>query len=252
MENNRKPARNETGKIEGTATPGRPVREVVHALNNVFAVIQLNASMALENLAAGQAVQEEIKEILDAVLRGRELSKEISAAHQPETDSGQGQEIARPADSAATPGGILSRQSGKDRKIMFIDDEVELARLGLRLLMKKGYQVALFTDSREALQVFAADPQGFDLVVTDQNMPGLSGVELAGRILRIRPEIPILLCTGYGSDFSRRNLKERGFCELLVKPYQPTELLSVIGTLLRTRPGSPLLGVGRYSPAGDP
>jgi CheY-like chemotaxis protein len=233
-ENNGKPASNETGEMEGTAPPGRSVRELVHALNNVFTVIQLNASMALENLAAGQAVREEIQEILDAVHRGRALSKEISAAQRTGTDSAQEHELAPPVASSATPGGIFSRQSGKDKKIMFIDDEADLAQLGLRVLRNKGYQVGLFTDSREALQVFAADPQDFDLVVTDQNMPGLNGVELAGRILRIRPEIPILLCTGYCTDFSRRNLKEYGFCEVLAKPYQPTELLAVIGTLLRT------------------
>jgi CheY-like chemotaxis protein len=104
--------------------------------------------------------------------------------------------------------------------------------MGQRLLGKRGYQVVLFTDSREALKVFAADPQGFALVVTDQNMPGMNGIELAGRILRIRPEIPIVLCTGYSTGFSRWNFRDHGFCELLAKPYQPAELLSVVRTIL--------------------
>lgn len=222
-----------TEKKMGPAAPVKPAREVVHALNNVLAVIQLNASMALENLAAGQPMEEEIREILDGVLRGRDLIKELSLPPQPEIGPGPGHGgsapvAAVPAVSGATP----SPESGEGGTILFVDDEIELARLGQRLLIKKGYQVTLFTDSREALAAFTADPQGFALVVTDQNMPGINGIELAGRILRIRPEVPIILCTGYSTGFSRWNFRDHGFCEMLVKPYQPAELLSVVRAVL--------------------
>lgn len=208
------------------------LRTAVHALNNVLAVIQLNAAMASESLASEKPLENELNEILAAVVRGKKLLEGLSAVNAPSPavtpEQGPGRrtgsrDLSR-EDPALDPGG--------GERILFIDDEPELARLGQRLLVKKGYQVSIFTDSQAALEEFAADPHGFDLVVTDQNMPGLNGIELASRILTIRPEIPILVCTGYSNGISRWNFSDHGFCELLVKPYQPAELLSAVRTAL--------------------
>ncbi|MCL7489377.1 MAG: response regulator [Desulfobulbaceae bacterium] len=114
--------------------------------------------------------------------------------------------------------------SGCER-ILFVDDEKELASLAKRVLEKRGYKVSFFSSSSEALAAFRAAPQDFDLMVTDHNMPELTGVELAREILSIRRELPIILSTGYTSKVSTRNFRDHGFCQLLVKPYNPMALV---------------------------
>jgi nitrogen-specific signal transduction histidine kinase/ActR/RegA family two-component response regulator len=120
------------------------------------------------------------------------------------------------------------RDASGGERILFVDDEEELAMLGRRVLEKKGYRVSFFSGSRKALAAFVAAPHDFDLVVTDHNMPELTGVELAREILNIRREIPIILSTGYTSKVSTRNFRDHGFCQLLVKPYNPMALLGAV------------------------
>ncbi|MHB8810427.1 MAG: response regulator [Desulfobulbaceae bacterium] len=213
----------------GGAASREQLRALVHDLNNILSVIQLSAHSAAENLAEGMAAEDELREIQAAVGRGRELLRGLSVTAG-DSEPGPIRHV-RPEGVQTIPPGGPAPEPGKGKRILFIDDEPELAQLGQRLLAKKGYQVSLFTSSLEAFAVFTADPQAFDLVVTDQNMPGLNGIELASRILTIRPEIPILVCTGYSTGFSRWNFRDYGFCDLLVKPYQPAELLSAVRTI---------------------
>ena len=213
---------------EGADSKG--LRAIVHDLNNILSVIQLSAHSAAENLAEGMAAEDELREIQAAVGRGRELLRGLSVTAGGSEKPGRIPH-GRPEGVQAVPPGGPAPEPGKGKRILFIDDEPELAQLGQRLLAKKGYQVSLFTSSLEAFAVFTANPQAFDLVVTDQNMPGLNGIELASKILTIRPEIPILVCTGYSTGFSRWNFRDYGFCDLLVKPYQPAELLSAVRTI---------------------
>ena len=96
---------------------------------------------------------------------------------------------------ASTPGeGTIP--TGRER-ILFIDDEEALAEMGQEILSELGYQVESKTGSREALAILRLDPSRFDLVVTDQTMPEMTGVELTREILAIRPDMPIIMCTGY-------------------------------------------------------
>ena len=214
----------------GGAASREQLRALIHDLNNILSVIQLSAHSAAENLAEGMAAEDELREIQAAVGRGRKLLQGLSVTA---ADSGKPGRIphGQPEGVRALPPGGPALDPGNGKRILFIDDEPDLAQLGQRLLAKKGYQVSLFTSSLEAFAVFTANPKGFDLVVTDQNMPGLNGIELASRILTIRPEIPILVCTGYSTGFSRWNFRDYGFCDLLVKPYQPAELLSAVRTI---------------------
>lgn len=80
-------------------------------------------------------------------------------------------------------------------RILFVDDEEMLADLGKATLKKLGYSVTTTTDSSEALALFQNDPNQFDLVITDQSMPNISGAELSKQLLQIRPDIPIILST---------------------------------------------------------
>src|SRR5690349_8813729 len=86
---------------------------------------------------------------------------------------------------------------GQGERVLYLDDEAALVSLTTRLLQRMGYEPTGFTDARRAVEAFTAAPRQFDLIVTDMAMPGMSGIDFAERILAIRPDIPVLLASGY-------------------------------------------------------
>ena len=92
------------------------------------------------------------------------------------------------------------------------------AILGKRMLERLGYRVEVYTRSQEGLAEFRANPDKYDLVITDQTMPIMTGLELAFELTRIRADIPILLITGYSETASPLKLKEAGIRDVLLKP----------------------------------
>jgi len=115
---------------------------------------------------------------------------------------------------------------GSGQRILYVDDEERLVYLASRGLEKCGYSFTGFTDPTEALKAFYEQPAGFDLVVTDLAMPGMSGLDLARKILRLRPEIPVLLTSGYLRPHDEEAARRVGVCEFVAKP-------AVIDTLNR-------------------
>jgi CheY-like chemotaxis protein len=113
-------------------------------------------------------------------------------------------------------------------RILFIDDEQPLVEIGKLMLERLGYSVATRTSSIEALELFKADSDRFDLVITDIVMPNMSGDKLAKKIMDIRADIPIVLCTGYSEKFTRRNASEMGIQTLLMKPLVMRDLATVV------------------------
>jgi len=107
---------------------------------------------------------------------------------------------------------------GGKEHILMVDDEKSLIEINEKRLRRLGYRVTSTTQSRKALNIFSSRPQDFDLVITDQTMPGITGEQLAGRLLAVRPEIPILLCTGYSSTISREHADQMGIRGFLMKP----------------------------------
>ncbi|OPX93957.1 MAG: Blue-light-activated protein [Syntrophorhabdus sp. PtaB.Bin006] len=120
---------------------------------------------------------------------------------------------------------------GRER-ILFIDDEEMLVEMGQGLLEKVGYEVVTTTSSIEALSLIRDDPSQFDLVITDQTMPDITGISLAREILVVRPDIPIILCTGHSESVSSEKVKEMGIREFLMKPLTKRELVGAIGRVL--------------------
>jgi CheY-like chemotaxis protein/two-component sensor histidine kinase len=120
---------------------------------------------------------------------------------------------------------------GRER-ILFIDDEEMLVEMGQGLLEKVGYEVVTTTSSIEALSLIRNDPSQFDLVITDQTMPDITGISLAREILVVRPDIPIILCTGHSENVSSEKVKEIGIREFLMKPLTKRELVGAIGRVL--------------------
>ncbi len=120
---------------------------------------------------------------------------------------------------------------GQER-ILFVDDEKMLADLAGRMLKKLGYQVTVCTDSVEALRIFKEKPDEFDLVITDQTMPIMDGARLSIEMMQIRPNVPIVLCTGYSSVMSEKRAKDLGAKELVLKPLRTKEVAQIIRKVL--------------------
>ncbi|NOY12690.1 MAG: PAS domain-containing protein [Deltaproteobacteria bacterium] len=119
--------------------------------------------------------------------------------------------------------------TGGSEHILFVDDEVNLARLGRDFLEDLGYRVTIQTSSLAALQQVKSVPQAYDLLVTDQTMPRMTGIELAKQLYLITPKLPVILCSGLTYSLETEGVSETAICKVLVK----TELLDCLPQLLR-------------------
>lgn len=117
---------------------------------------------------------------------------------------------------------------GGTEHILFVDDEPMIVEMSQTMLRQLGYSVTAVTDCIKALSIFTRAPQDIDLVITDQSMPGLSGFELAEKMLKIRPTIPILLCTGFSAAISEKKALEVGIKACLTKPLGMMDIAAVI------------------------
>jgi CheY-like chemotaxis protein len=117
---------------------------------------------------------------------------------------------------------------GKER-ILFIDDDETLVRLGEEMLTDLNYRVAVATDSKQALNRFTDDPSAFDLVITDQTMPGLTGKEIIAAMKKIRPTIRTVLLTGYNSSkINAAEAARAGIDAFCMKPLNMSELAKTV------------------------
>ncbi len=117
-------------------------------------------------------------------------------------------------------------------RILFIDDEKSLVDLGQQILERLGYDVTIRTSSVEALELFMEQPDKFDLVITDMTMPNMTGDDLAARLMNIRADVPVILCTGYSERISRERAHELGIKEFILKPIVMRELAKTVRGVL--------------------
>ena len=129
-------------------------------------------------------------------------------------------QVAEPAQAPA--------RRGRGERILYLDDEESLVMLAKRMLERMGYHVTGFNDSAKALAAFETAPQDYDLVLTDLSMPGMSGMEVSRRVLQIRPDIPVLLATGYVRNEDVQQARVIGIREVIWKP----QTISEMGDLL--------------------
>ncbi len=127
---------------------------------------------------------------------------------------------------------------GKEH-ILLIDDEDQIINIEQQILERLGYQVTPMTDSEEALEEFAAQPDRFDLVITDMTMPKMTGDQLARRMMEIKPQIPVILCTGYSETISEEKALAMGIDKFVMKPIVKDVLASTIRRVLDNRPCLP-------------
>ena len=116
--------------------------------------------------------------------------------------------------------------------ILLVDDEVMLIEMGQVMLEQLGYRATVCGGSEQALEVFSRQPQAFDLVITDQTMPGMTGIELALRLLQIRPDLPVILCSGYNAQISEEQALALGIRAYLPKPFNSAQLAGVLHAIL--------------------
>ncbi len=112
--------------------------------------------------------------------------------------------------------------------VLVVDDEEPIVRLIRSMLKQLGYRVSAYTNSSEALDAYRADPQAYDIVVIDQTMPKITGAELARELLETRPDLPIILVTGFSELFTYQDAKRIGIREYLMKPILPADLAESI------------------------
>ena len=120
------------------------------------------------------------------------------------------------ADSAVPPGGLAPQ--GQGQHVLFLDDEAALVRLTTRMLEWLGYRVTGFTRAAAAVEAFRANPGQFDVVITDLNMPGTSGLVVARELLTLRPDLPVLLCSGHVTEQMQAEAHSTGIRHVLHKP----------------------------------
>ncbi|MFP4458648.1 MAG: PAS domain S-box protein [Candidatus Zixiibacteriota bacterium] len=120
------------------------------------------------------------------------------------------------SDSASMPKG--------NEKILIVDDEIIIVKLIEKLLIHLGYEIFALSSSEEAIELFKQEPEKFDLVITDQTMPEITGIELAREIHKIRKDLPILLVTGYSEFVTSENYDSFGISDFIMKPIQAGDI----------------------------
>ncbi len=117
-------------------------------------------------------------------------------------------------------------------RIMLVEDEAVLAKVMSRMLTKLGYKVSIFTDSLEAVKEYRRNPYDFDVIITDMTMPNMTGAELTREVLSLRPELPIIMTTGYSETIDEEKAKRIGITKFLLKPVKKKLLANELRMVL--------------------
>ena len=133
---------------------------------------------------------------------------------------------------------VLARRSnlkgpmkGSER-ILLVDDEKMISDMGAQILSRQGFNVTTENSSKNAFRLFSDNPDAFDLLITDQTMPGMTGVQLAEKILSVRPDFPIILCTGFSTTVDEEKVRQLGIRAFIMKPFLKRELVGSIRAVL--------------------
>ncbi|MCP4670529.1 MAG: response regulator, partial [Desulfobacula sp.] len=117
-------------------------------------------------------------------------------------------------------------------KILLVDDEVSVAKLESKILSRLGYLVTVETKSIDALKVFRSNPDFYNLVISDMTMPDMTGDQLAKEILATKPDIPIIICTGFSERINKEQAEIIGVKGLLMKPVVKSEMANMVRKVL--------------------
>lgn len=206
----------------GEGGQGRPAltREEGHAFKNIFSIILANAELIQEESRAAAPFQRRLERITEAARRGEELVRRLRNADAGETPC------------LRTPAPEPRWQGNGPVQVLVVDDEDDVVEIICRFLRKAEVRVQGTTDPRLALEMVRSHPGDFGLVITDMDMPYLSGAQLCRSIQSLRPELPIMVITGYDRQAGDLPDLGMGIRELLVKPINREQLLASVRRLL--------------------
>jgi CheY-like chemotaxis protein len=126
-------------------------------------------------------------------------------------------------------------EPGGHEKILFVDDEEFIVHMGEKMLKSLGYEVTSRSVSIDALDIVRVESPEYDLVITDMTMPDMTGLQLAEQIHGLRPELPIILCTGYSELVNEAVVGQYGIRCFMTKPYSRADLAAAVRRALDTR-----------------
>jgi PAS domain S-box-containing protein len=170
-----------------------------------------------------------------ALVQGIVRKHDGAIAIRSEPGKGTTVEVLFPLIDAQPPSESQKQESPRtgSGSLLFIDDEPALVDLAKQMLKRAGYQVVGMISSMAALEMFKTDPLRFDLVITDMSMPDMPGDRLAREMMRIRPDLPIVLCTGHSDRIDEQKAQEAGVRGFMMKPFTYSELTKMVGEVLR-------------------
>jgi CheY-like chemotaxis protein len=116
--------------------------------------------------------------------------------------------------------------------ILFVDDEISIVKMVKRMFERLGYKVETATTPQDALERFSSNPDHFDLVITDMTMPQMTGVKLSEKLMAIREDIPIIICTGHSALVDEERAKDLGLAAYVMKPIDMLETAQTIRKVL--------------------
>jgi PAS domain S-box-containing protein len=119
-----------------------------------------------------------------------------------------------------------------DETILFVDDEISIVKMVQRMFKRLGYKVETSTTPQDALELFSSNPDHFDLVITDMTMPQMTGVKLSEKLMALRKDIPIIVCSGYSNLVDEEKAKELGLAAYVMKPINMQETAQTIRNVL--------------------
>ncbi|HEY0684343.1 MAG TPA: response regulator [Steroidobacter sp.] len=209
---------------------------IAHDFNNILLAICGNARLAAEDLPGDHPAQLSLAEVQRASARAAGIINQILAFSGNEEEPSKDVVLFHDA-AAKTPSLATQVLRGEGQSVLYVDDEESLVYLITRVLQRLGYRVAGFTDANEALAAFRSDPAAYEAVVTDLSMPSMSGIEFASHVLQLRPEVPVVMTSGYVRAKDRESVMKTGVRDLLLKPNTVEELGDVLHRLiLQARP----------------
>jgi CheY-like chemotaxis protein/ribosomal protein S14 len=229
------------GQAGTSKSPGRldlEVRKLAHDLNNLLTVIHGNADLARLDIAADHPAWESLEEICQACGRSRELVRQILALchqHGMSLASEPGSKVpahATETDKSPTGTTQMLHNPARQRHILLIDDEQAFVSLAERLLSRCDFQVTGFTHPEQAIHTYRENPDQFDLIICDLNMPGLSGFDVVRELFRIRSGAVIILISGALRPDEIERAQKLGVREVMLKPDTFDDLVKCIQRLL--------------------
>lgn len=127
---------------------------------------------------------------------------------------------------------ITKVQPTKKKRILYVENDQALIKAVETILERYGYEVVITNWCTHAIRLLQSRPEFFDLVISDMNMPDMTGIELSQELMRIRPDIPVILCTGNSQDVTDELIKDAGIKEFILKPFYMGDLAKTVRKVL--------------------